>query len=112
MDATAARDALTRARSETRELLRSLGAEIDGIVDARRDSNNDDEHDPEGTTLAYERSQADALRVGALARLDEIGGALDRLSAGDYGRCEVCGAAIAEGRLAARPWASRCITHA
>lgn len=97
---------------ETEELLRNIGADIESIVEARRDSNNDDEHDPEGATLAYERSQADALRAGALDRLDGVEKALARLDDGTFGLCEVCGEPIAGGRLAARPWATRCMIHA
>ena len=35
---------------------------VEGIVESARDSNADDEHDPEGATLAWERQQAAALR--------------------------------------------------
>ena len=35
--------------------------------------------------------------------------ALDRLEHGGYGTCEACGNEIAEGRLAALPFATRCI---
>jgi len=111
-DTDEVRAALAREATSARALLVSLGADIAGIVDARRDSNNDDEHDPEGATLAYERSQADALRRSAEARLAAIGAAEDRLAAGTYGICVVCGAQIPVGRLEARPWADRCVTCA
>lgn len=35
--------------------------------------------------------------------------ALDRLKAGRYGVCESCGRTIGEARLAALPWATRCV---
>ena len=35
--------------------------------------------------------------------------ALLRIDQGAYGLCEVCGTPIPEGRLAALPWATRCI---
>jgi RNA polymerase-binding transcription factor DksA len=35
--------------------------------------------------------------------------ALDRLEHGGYGTCEACGNEIAEGRLGALPFATRCI---
>lgn len=35
--------------------------------------------------------------------------ALKRLDAGEYGRCVDCGKSVPEGRLAARPEASRCV---
>jgi RNA polymerase-binding transcription factor DksA len=85
---------------------------IDAVTAARADANTDDEHDPEGATIAFERSQADALRVAARARLAAIDAALARVDAGSYGRCIVCGAAIADGRLLARPFAATCLAHA
>jgi RNA polymerase-binding transcription factor DksA len=35
--------------------------------------------------------------------------ALDRMHAGSYGRCQDCGEAIGAKRLAAVPWANRCV---
>lgn len=89
-----------------------LGGTIDAIVSARYDSNSDDEHDPEGATLAFERSQSDALLRQAEQRLAEIAAALERLDAGSYGVCEVCGSPIARGRLLARSYATTCIACA
>ena len=84
---------------------------IDAVTAARADANTDDEHDPEGATIAFERSQADALRSAARERLSAIDAALARLEAGTYGRCEVCGAEIPQARLAARPFAATCLAH-
>ncbi len=104
--------ALAGAARDAAETLRSTGADIDSILDARRDSSTDDEHDPEGATLAFERSQADSLRLAALSRLDEIDAARARLMTGRYGFCEVCGEPIPRARLEIRPWAARCVHHA
>ena len=76
---------------------------------ASRDTNADDEHDPEGATIAFERSQIGALARQARSRLDEIDAALARVAAGTYGVCESCGLPIGEERLAARPAARTCI---
>ena len=78
---------------------------------ATRDANSDDEHDPEGQTIAYERSQTGALVRQAEHHLLEIDAALARLAAGTYGICEVCGEPIAPGRLEARPTARTCVSH-
>lgn len=42
-----------------------------------------------------------------------IDAAIERLHArpGDFGRCEVCGEAIPDERMAVAPWVSRCETH-
>jgi RNA polymerase-binding transcription factor DksA len=54
----------------------------------------DDEHDPEGATIAFERARVDALLKQARATLGEIGRAEQRLAAGTYGVCERCGRRI------------------
>ena len=78
-------------------------------VDASTDSNADDEHDPEGATIAFERSQLKTLIHQAQRHLDEIDGARTRLTSGRYGLCETCGQPISPGRLDARPQARTCI---
>jgi len=79
-----------------------------GMVEASRDSNADDEHDPEGSTIAFERSQLASLLRQADTRLSEVDAALQRVAAGTYGRCERCGRPIDPERLEARPTA---LTH-
>ena len=104
------RAALAEERAATLERLAHLTDDFDRVVDASRDSNADDEHDPEGATIAYERSQVDALIQQARTHLTEIEGALARLDAGTYGSCERCGQPIAAARLEARPTARTCVT--
>jgi RNA polymerase-binding transcription factor DksA len=87
----------------------SLTDDFDAVVAASRDTNADDEHDPEGTTIAFERSQVGALVRQAQHHLVEIEAAMNRLDAGKYGICELCGGPIGEGRLGARPVARTCI---
>lgn len=111
-DAAKFRAALATLEAEALRDIQELGGNIDSIVTARQDSNSDDEHDPEGTTLAYERSQSDALLRQAEQRLVDIRSARQRLDAGSFGVCVTCGAPIAKARLDARPYASTCITCA
>lgn len=99
-------------RAEVRRRLARLEADHAGFVAASADSNADDEHDPEGATIAFERAQVEALLRQARARLDDVDAALARIAAGTYGTCETCGEPIAPGRLEARPTARRCITCA
>ncbi|GAA1721351.1 TraR/DksA C4-type zinc finger protein [Isoptericola hypogeus] len=108
-------DAETRLRARLAEVEARLAAQrnaVAGIVDAARDANVDDEHDPEGATLAWERQQAAALAAEAGRERDELLAALDRVADGTYGVCEVCGRPIPEARLEARPAATRCVEHA
>jgi RNA polymerase-binding transcription factor DksA len=100
---------LAEERARTAERLARLRHDFLGIVDASRDSNADDEHDPEGATIAFERSQVDALVRQAQAHLAEIDAAVERLATGGYGVCEACGRPIAAGRLEVRPTARTCV---
>jgi len=107
-----ARERLEDDRTTTVERLEALRRGYGVVVDAAEGSNADDEHDPEGVTIAYERSQLGALVDQAQVHLDEIDAALARVDAGTYGRCEACGATIPAERLEARPTARTCIQHA
>ncbi|WP_019633281.1 TraR/DksA family transcriptional regulator [Actinomadura atramentaria] len=102
------RDALT----ERRDRITALRRDRDGIVSAAALVAVDDEHDPEGATVGYERAHVDALLTAALDRLDELDAALARLDAGHYGTCTACGAPIPAGRLTARPETRHCLTCA
>jgi hypothetical protein len=53
---------LGRAEEQTA----SLALQFDDIVAAAEVSNTDDEHDPEGTTIAFERAQVSALHTQAV----------------------------------------------
>ena len=92
--------------------IEALTREFDQVVAASRSSNADDEHDPEGATIAFERQQVDAIRTQAIRRLADLDHALEQLDEGSYGTCETCGGPIAAERLAARPAARTCIACA
>jgi RNA polymerase-binding transcription factor DksA len=103
---------LASARADTVEQIAALTADLAGIMDASTDVATDDEHDPEGATIAFERAQVAALLEQARARLADLDEAAERLADGTYGVCERCGQPIAPERLAARPAARTCITCA
>jgi DnaK suppressor protein len=105
-DPVAALDDLQR---RTTERLTALTGDYAGIVEASKDSNADDEHDPEGSTIAFERSQVGTLVEDARHQLAEVDAARARLADGTYGTCAECGGPIGEGRLEARPTARTCI---
>ena len=106
------RDRLDQERRQTLRRLDHLTRTFDGVVAASRDTNADDEHDPEGATIAFERSQVAALVRQARHDVAEIEAAIVRWDQGTYGVCESCGQPIAEGRLEARPAARLCIVCA
>lgn len=105
------RNLLNEERDRKLALLPALRRDISSVNAARQDSNVDDEHDPEGSTIAFELSQASALLAQSRSGLAQIEAALVRIDEGRYGICEVCGGQIAEGRLEARPWTPYCINH-
>jgi RNA polymerase-binding transcription factor DksA len=86
--------------------------EFDEIVAGSADSNADDEHDPEGSTIAFERAQTSALLAEARAYLVDLERARTRLDAGTYWTCVRCSEPIASERLAARPATRTCIACA
>ena len=100
---------LTADRVRTQARLAGLRSDYAEVVAASRDTNADDEHDPEGHTIAFERSQTGALVRQALGHLGEVDAALARVASGAYGRCEDCGGPIAPERLEARPTARTCL---
>ncbi|WP_238993532.1 TraR/DksA family transcriptional regulator [Nocardioides caldifontis] len=107
-----ARRRLEEERRSTLDRLTALQADFGAMVEASEGSNADDEHDPEGATIAFERSQVSTLVRQAQRHLREIDAALARVEDGRYGRCERCGEPIPEGRLEARPVARTCVACA
>lgn len=107
-----ARELLEAERRQAALRLAGLTGDFDEVVAASRDTNADDEHDPEGATIAFERSQVAALVRQVREHLAEVEAAIERLGSGTYGTCERCGQPIPDARLEARPAARRCITCA
>lgn len=90
----------------------NLTQSFDDIVEAATDVATDDEHDPEGHTIAWERQQVSALLDEATAVLGELTTATERLDAGTYGVCSSCGVTIASARLEALPATAWCVSCA
>jgi len=88
-----------------------LEREFAAIVASASDGSagGDDEHDPEGATVAFERQHVAALLGQARAQLAAIDTALRKLDAGRYEICDICGGQIGAERLAARPAALTCV---
>jgi RNA polymerase-binding transcription factor DksA len=104
-----AQDRLDAERRRTVDRLGRLRTEHAGFVAASQNSNADDEHDPEGATIAFERSQVETLARRLQQHLADLDAAEQRLAEGRYGICERCGAQIPEERLEARPAARTCV---
>ena len=102
-------DPLGEERAAALAQIEALTREFDEVVAASRASNADDEHDPEGATIAFERQQVVALLEQARQRLADDEVAIRNVEGGIYGICETCGRPIGAERLAARPAARTCI---
>lgn len=110
MDRDAAR--IAEARAVVAARLESLQRQFRAIVAGSEWSTDDDEHDPEGSTIAFERATVLSLARDAEEELRELDAAAERVHAGTYGRCDRCGVAIADPRLEALPAVRRCIACA
>lgn len=97
------------ARIRTAKRISELTGVFDAIVASSDAANLDDEHDPEGATVGFERAQVRALLEHARAQLQELDAASERIERGSYGACARCGAPIAAERLAAQPAARACV---
>jgi DnaK suppressor protein len=100
---------LREERTRSGQRIAALEREFADLAEAAGAAGTDDEHDPEGATLAFERQHAAALLNAGRDQLAAIDAALRRLETGRYGICERCGQPIGEERLAARPTAVTCI---
>ena len=102
---SAARAALAAKRAEIVAKVDQLGAhdpaEVANLGFGKRIG--------DGTMYAVER-MTDAYQARTIyATVADIDQAIERLDAGSYGRCIVCGTAIPDERLEAVPWAALCV---
>ncbi|MFD1913388.1 TraR/DksA family transcriptional regulator [Halodurantibacterium flavum] len=97
---------LERRRAQLEQRLQELGLRLERIEEEL------DSHDSrDWPELATEREPDEVLEQMGSAGLREmrmIEAALQRIEAGDYGRCQRCGAAIAEERLDLLPFTPFC----
>lgn len=103
------RSALVAELRRTQAQAVSLSRQFDDIVAATEMSNTDDEHDPEGATIAFERAQVSALHGQATRDAAALQRTLDELDDEDFGACERCGDPIGSERLVALPATRRCV---
>lgn len=100
-------EALTQERDAVENRIHGLRRELDAMLEGT--TSNDDEHDPEGATVAFERAQISSLLDRALRERAELESALQRVHDGSYGWCESCGRGIGPHRLEALPAVRRCL---
>ncbi|MEU7900736.1 TraR/DksA C4-type zinc finger protein [Nonomuraea sp. NPDC049152] len=89
-----------------------LGRDRDEIVESSALTAPDDEHDPEGTSTAFERAHVQALLDQARTHLADLDLAFERLRDGTYGICARCGRPVALERLMVLPATKTCVVCA
>lgn len=102
-------DALAGHRASAAARVESLTRELDSLAQEQSLTSHDDEHDPEGVTIAVQRAQMQGLLDAARRDVTDLDRAAERLATGTYGRCEACGGPIADERLEALPATTTCI---
>jgi len=75
-------------------------------------SSSVDNHLADTASETYERELDEGLEEDAKDQLREVEAALERLDAGEYGKCSICGKTIPVERLEAVPWTTLCIDDA
>lgn len=109
-------------KTKLEEEMKLLEEELQSVGRKNPDNPNDWEAKPpsENILMADENEVADTIEdfeqnTAILKQLEirynEIKGALSRMEAGNYGKCEVSGEMIEEERLEANPAARTCIAH-
>jgi DnaK suppressor protein len=104
-----AQERIERDRDEAIAQLRRLGVspEANGNAPARDTEQARDEGDQ---AQASERAELEFMTRERLAeRINRLTAALERLLAGSYGTCEICGEDIEPARLEALPEAKTCL---
>jgi DnaK suppressor protein len=73
---------------------------------------NYDSNFADSSQVTAERGEAERLATELREALEEVEAAIERVAAGSYGKCEVCGKPIGAARLEAMPAARLCIDDA
>lgn len=114
MDDDAARQHLTDEHDRLvrlRETLENEHLHDEAEEDSSAELSHLDQHPADVASNAFEREKEFSILEQVEAELVDVDRALARLDGGRYGRCEVCGEAIGDERLSARPAARFCLDH-
>lgn len=106
------RSRLLKELSRNEAELSQLERDHANLVLASESSNADDEHDPEGATIAFEREQLVSIVARVNQTVSDLRQALRDLDDGRYGVCASCAKPIDPARLHVRPQANLCIACA
>ncbi len=106
LDIAKAEEALREERARLVRQLHELGADETGELRSDLDFGGSF---ADAAAVTAERTEILGLVETLKTQLDAIDHALERIEAGSYGICEVCGGEIGEDRLAFRPESVLCV---
>lgn len=113
METSKARERLGTMREEFSATVDAIRARL---ADSQRESGGDislaDQHPADVATETADRELDTSREAMFVARIRQIDDALERLAAGTYGTCLVCGKPIPEERLEAIPDTPYCVNDA
>ncbi|REE98801.1 TraR/DksA family transcriptional regulator [Thermomonospora umbrina] len=97
--------------SAARRRLEDMLADLDRSIALLRAAygGGSDRHPADTVAHLMDVDQAEASLLTLGRQRNAVLAALQRISAGTYGRCVTCSVPVAEGRLEARPDAARCV---
>jgi DnaK suppressor protein len=109
LDTERFRTLLLEERGRVEQALGHLHDENPGSIEDEVDDETFDNHLGDAAAVTFDREMGYSLESNSgnvLAAIDE---ALRRLDEGSFGTCARCGKPIAEARLEAMPYATKCI---
>jgi RNA polymerase-binding protein DksA len=109
VDIEAVKRRLTEERAGILEERRRLVEDTSRSMEEAVDEDGNDSHMADSATETLDRGIELSLEDNADHLLAAIDAALGRIDAGTYGLCERCAKPIAQERLEALPWATKCI---
>jgi RNA polymerase-binding protein DksA len=109
VDIEAVKRRLTEERAGILEERRRLVEDTSRSMEEAVDEDGNDSHMADSATETLDRGIELSLEDNADHLLAAIDAALGRIDAGTYGRCERCAKPIAQERIEALPWATKCI---
>jgi DnaK suppressor protein len=109
VDLDAARDRLVAERTRVLAEMQAWQDDLSHSIEDAMDEDGNDSHLADSATETVDREIEQSLEDNAEHLLASIDAALGRIEDGSYGRCDRCGEAIADERLEALPYATKCI---
>jgi RNA polymerase-binding protein DksA len=109
IDTARFREELLQERQRVLDAIENLRDDHPGSLEDETQEIPSDNHLGDVATEVVEREIDYTLGENSENVLQAIERALTKIEDGGFGTCESCGRPIAEDRLAAIPWATRCI---